>query len=85
MRVFMCQVLVIYASRTGNTKVMADAVVKGVQSVQRVEVISHQIGDPFAVSVLRDAEALVALGYPAETPRPVWKKPLDAIVHYDKF
>ena len=29
--------------------------------------------------------ALVALGYPAETPRPVWKKPLEEIIHYDKF
>ena len=59
----MCNVLVLYVSRTGNTKLMAHAVVKGAQSVQGVEVVSHQIGDPFAVSVLRDANALL-LGSP---------------------
>lgn len=29
--------------------------------------------------------ALVAFGYPSETPKPVWKKPLDQIIHYNKF
>ena len=55
----MCKVLIIYASRTGNTSLMAEAIVKGAQSVQGVEVISHQIGEPFALLVLRDVNALV--------------------------
>ncbi len=29
--------------------------------------------------------ALVAFGYPAETPKPAWKKPLEQIIHYNKF
>jgi len=31
------------------------------------------------------AVALVVFGYPAEIPKPVWKKPLDEIVHYNRF
>jgi nitroreductase len=31
------------------------------------------------------ATALVVFGYPAEIPKPVWKKPLDEIVHYNRF
>jgi nitroreductase len=32
-----------------------------------------------------EATALVVFGYPAEMPKSVWKKPLDEIVHYDRF
>jgi nitroreductase len=32
-----------------------------------------------------EATALVVFGYPAEIPKPVWKKPLDEIVHYNRF
>ena len=28
---------------------------------------------------------MVVFGYPAEIPKPVWKKPLDEIVHYNRF
>jgi nitroreductase len=29
--------------------------------------------------------ALVAFGYPSETLKPVWKKPLNQIIHHNKF
>jgi len=29
--------------------------------------------------------ALVAFGYPAETPKPKWKKLLNQIIHHNKF
>ena len=32
-----------------------------------------------------EATALVVFGYPAEMPKPVWKKALDEIVHFDRF
>jgi len=43
--------------------------------------VKEILGIPARLKVV----ALVAFGYPAETPKPVWKKPLDQIIHYNKF
>lgn len=45
------------------------------------EAVKDILGIPNELKVV----ALVAFGYPAETPKPAWKKPLDQIVHYNKF
>jgi nitroreductase len=45
------------------------------------EEIKAILGIPNKLEVI----ALIAFGYPAKTPKPVWKKPLDQIIHYNKF
>jgi nitroreductase len=32
-----------------------------------------------------DVHTMVALGYPSYTPKPVWKRPLKDMVHYEKY
>lgn len=45
------------------------------------EQVKEILGIPNRLRVV----ALVAFGYPAETPKPTWKKPLDQIIHYNRF
>ncbi len=41
----MCRILVVYHSQTGNTRKMAESVVKGAQSIENVEVILKRAKD----------------------------------------
>ena len=47
----------------------------------REEEVKETLGIPEHLQV----SALVAFGYPDESSKLAWKKPLDQIIHYDKF
>jgi flavorubredoxin len=59
----MSKVIVIYDSKTGFTKKMAEAVVEGVKDVTGVDVELVKVGTPFSISKLDSADALI-LGSP---------------------
>ena len=58
----MCRILVVYHSQTGNTRKMAESVVKGAQSIENVEVILKRAKDA-TVNDLIECDGL-AIGTP---------------------
>jgi len=55
----MTRVIIIYDSKTGNTELMANAVVEGAKSVGGVDVELQKIGTKFPISVLNDVDAII--------------------------
>ena len=48
----MCKILVVYHSQTGNTRKMAESVVKGAQSIENVEVILKTAKDAMLTDLI---------------------------------
>ncbi len=53
------KIVVIYDSKGGNTRKMAEAIAEGASSVEGVEVEVKRIGEAFPLSLLRDADGVV--------------------------
>lgn len=55
----MPKVVIVYDSKTGNTEKMAEAVAKGVRSVEGVEAELCKLGTCFPISILDKADAVI--------------------------
>ena len=53
------KIMVVYDSRTGNTGKMAEAIAEGAGSVAGVEVEVKKLGEPFPLSALGEADAVL--------------------------
>ncbi len=53
------KIVIIYDSKGGNTRKMAEAIAEGASSVEGVEVEVKRIGEAFPLSLLRDADGVV--------------------------
>jgi NAD(P)H dehydrogenase (quinone) len=60
----MSKVLIVYDSKTGNTEKMAKAIAEGASTVSGVDVELKKLGEPFAVTLLDEADAII-MGSPA--------------------
>jgi len=55
----MPKVVIVYDSKTGNTELMANAVVEGANTVKGTKTELRKIGEKFPISTLKDADAIV--------------------------
>ena len=73
------------SNATQNLHLAAAALGLGSQWVS----VSRNWGEPMktllGVQVELDIHTVVLVGYPAQEPRPAWRRPFREIVHYDKY
>lgn len=60
----MPKVVIIYDSKSGNTEKMAKAIAEGASSIEGVESELHKVGNPFPISKLDEADAII-IGSPS--------------------
>ena len=55
----MARVLIVYDSKTGHTGAMANAIAEGARSVKTVSVDLRKLGEPFPMTLLDNADAII--------------------------